>query len=328
MNKQVRIDDVQASHRVALPVGLILGYAVDHLIGDPRRLHPVAGFGQIAGALERKSYAPNRLRGVAFVTLLVAGSLSAGMVLTRVKAQLPAAARPLVIAVVTWAVLGGRSLGREAELVEHHLTEGDLDAARNQVRNLVGRDTRHLSADEVARATVESLAENSSDAVVAPLVWGAVGGLPGLIGYRAVNTLDAMVGHQSQRYCEFGWAAARFDDIANLIPARVTVALTTLDLCARNRSLSPIGSILRVVRRDAPAHPSPNAGPIEATWAVALGVQLGGRNTYEAQTEDRGVLGEGRPVAVQDIPAARRLLDRVGLASLLLAVIVSSRRGR
>ncbi|MGA8993097.1 MAG: cobalamin biosynthesis protein, partial [Nocardioidaceae bacterium] len=168
-------------------LGLLVGYAADQALGDPARGHPVAAFGALAAALERRSYADRRRAGAAHVLLLVVGVVGLGRLLPD---------RTLPVAVCTWTVLGGRSLGREAGAVHAHLAAGDLPSARARVTHLVGRDPRGLGSDEVARAAVESLAENSSDAVVAPLLWGAVGGPAGLLGYRAVNTLDAMVGHR------------------------------------------------------------------------------------------------------------------------------------
>ena len=159
------------------------------------------------------------------------------------------------------------------------------------------------------RAAVESLAENSSDAVVAPLVWGAVAGVPGLLGYRAANTLDAMVGHRSARHERFGWAAARLDDVLNLPGSRLTAALAVL--LGEDRS-----SAWRSWRRDARGHPSPNAGPVEAAYAGALGVRLGGTNVYGDRPEHRSVMGDGRPPVRADLARARRLARRIGLAAV------------
>jgi adenosylcobinamide-phosphate synthase len=194
-----------------------------------------------------------------------------------------------------------------------------LIAARDRVRHLVGRDTAELSTEEVARATVESVAENTSDAIVAPLLWGAVAGLPGLLGYRAANTLDAMIGHRSARYLRFGWAAARLDDLANWVPARLAALAAA--------AWAPlVGGTARdaidVVRRDASRHPSPNAGVVEAAFAGALDVQLGGQNAYHGTVEDRGTLGGGRPVAVADIARARRLAEALSISAVVVAVVV------
>lgn len=302
-----------------LPVGLVFGYAADRLWADPRRCHPVAGFGLLAGALERRVYDDSRGRGAVFAGVLVGGAAGLGLVAERATRRRPLA-RAVVVGACAWAVLGGRSLGREATAVAVHLEAGDLAAARQRVTHLVGRDPSELSPDEVARATVESVAENTSDAVVAPLLAGAVLGVPGLLAYRAANTLDAMVGHHSPRYERFGWAAARLDDVLNLAPARLTGVLAAAAAPAVGGS--PVAA-LRAWRRDAAGHPSPNAGVAEATFAGALGVRLGGRNDYGGRVEDRPALGDGPAPVVGDVARAVRLADAVQLGALGVAVAVS-----
>jgi len=170
---------------------------------------------------------------------------------------------------------------------------------------------------------VESVAENTSDAVVAPLLWGAVAGLPGLVAYRAVNTLDAMVGHRSARYLRFGWASARLDDVANWVPARVTLALTAA--CAPLLPGSTPGAVLRVVRRDGGRHPSPNAGRCEAAFAGALGIRLGGTNIYGGVAETRPELGEGRGPEPGDIRRSIALSRAVTVSATALAVLIALR---
>lgn len=303
--------------RRAIAVGLALGWCADRLFGDPSRYHPVAGFGTVAAGLERRMYADRRSRGAAYSLSLVAGTIALGAGVQRATAANPVA-RTAAVAVCTWAVIAGRSLGREAHRVAAHLERADLAAARVQVRSLVGRETDGLSAVQVARATIESVAENSSDAVVAPLLWGGIAGIPGLLGYRAVNTLDAMVGHKSDRYRRFGWAAARLDDVANYLPARATAAYAALAGPVFGTSTR---DIVGVVRRDAGKHPSPNAGPVEAAFAGALGITLGGVNEYGGRTEDRGTLGDGSEPSAADIARAVRLSDAVSVAALATAVI-------
>ncbi|GAA2485560.1 cobalamin biosynthesis protein [Terrabacter carboxydivorans] len=298
-------------------LGLALGWLLDQALGDPRRWHPVAGFGSAASSLEKRTYAGSRVNGAAHVALLVTSTTVLGVAVERATRR-HRSAHTLVTAAATWAVLGGRSLTREASTIDGQLRRGDLDAARVQVRNLVGRETSALEADEVARACIESLAENTSDAVVAPLLWGGLLGVPGLLGYRAVNTLDAMVGHRNERYREFGWAAARLDDVVNWIPARVAAALTLVSSGSRGRAAHARDAI----RRDAPAHPSPNGGVVEAAFAGVLGVRLGGSNTYDGRSEDRGTLGDGPAAGVQDIARGSRLAQRVSAGSLALAVAV------
>lgn len=295
----------------ARALGLAAGFAADRLLGDPARWHPVAGFGRAAAALERATYADRRVHGALHVAILVGAAAAAGSRRTG----------PVSTALATWAVLGGRSLEREAAAVQAHLDAGDLPAARRRLTHLVGRDTSVLDESGVARAVVESLAENTSDAVVAPLVWGAALGVPGLFGYRAANTLDAMVGHLNARYERFGWAAARLDDVLNLPGSRLTAALATL--LGDDRA-----GALRAWRRDAPAHPSPNAGPVEAAYAGALGLRLGGVNVYGDRVEDRCVLGDGRAPDRHDITRARRLARRVGWAALAVTAPTALLRRR
>jgi adenosylcobinamide-phosphate synthase len=309
---------------VANAAGILAGALLDAVVGDPRRFHPVAGFGRAAAALERRLYEPTRAAGARYA-LVAAGA----PVLVAVAASAGTVRRPwarfALVAGGTWAVLGGASLAREAGAMADALQAGDLGRARQRLPNLCGRDPSTLDSGELARATVESIAENTSDAVVGPLWWGAVAGLPGLVGYRAVNTLDAMVGHRSARYERFGTAAARLDDLANLGPARLTAALTGL--------LAPAvgGSSAGAVRawvRDGHRHPSPNAGQCEAAMAGALGVRLGGRNRYGSRVEERPMLGDGPRPAANDIRRAARLSTMVGRAAALLAVGTVLVRGR
>jgi len=294
-------------HPTAL--GLLGGYAADRLLGDPRRYHPVAGFGRLASRLEQGLYADDRLRGLGYTVLLAGGAAALGTPVRRLPSP---ALRAGVTALATWIVLGGRSLEAEADTVERLLAAADLPAARRRLTHLVGRDTSMLDGTEVARAVVESVAENSSDAVVAPLLWGALAGVPGLLGYRAANTLDAMVGHRGPRYERFGWASARLDDALNLPAARLAGLLTAVLAPRRVRD------VVRIWRRDAAAHPSPNAGVVEAAFAGALGLRLGGTNVYGERVEHRPALGDGPAPEACDIARARRLARRLGVASALV----------
>ena len=300
------------------PAGLAAGLLLDALVGDPRRAHPVAAFGSAAAAVERRAYRDSRAAGLGYATGLTGTTVLLGAAALAATSGSPVA-RLLLTAAATWAVVGGTSLRREAAALADRLEAGDLDAARRQVRALCGRDPASLDGAALARAAVESVAENTSDAVVGPLVWGVVGGVPGLLGYRAVNTLDAMVGHRSPRYARFGWAAARADDAANLVPARLTAALTV--------ALAPVveGSPRRALhawRRDGRKHPSPNAGPVEAAFAGALGRTLGGRLSYAGRVEDRPLLGDGPAPEAADIARAGRLSLAVSLAAGATAVAV------
>jgi adenosylcobinamide-phosphate synthase len=304
----------RAAVRLALAnaAGLAAGALLDAALGDPARGHPVAGFGRFAAALERRVYAPDRATGLRYAAMALAPPVVLAAAASLATRRRPWA-RAGLTALTTWAVLGGASLRREARAMSAALTACDLAAGREILPRLCGRDPSGLDGSELARATVESVAENTSDAVVAPLVWGAVAGLPGLVGYRAVNTLDAMVGHRSARYGRFGTAAARLDDLANLGPARLSAALTVA--VARRAGGSPWGG-LRVWLRDGGRHPSPNAGQCEAAMAGALGVRLGGRNVYGGRAEERPVLGDGPAVRVRDIDRAVRISAAVEVLAL------------
>jgi adenosylcobinamide-phosphate synthase len=294
--------------------GLLLGTALDAALGDPRRLHPVAAFGTLAARLEHRLYRPSRRAGAGFAAVTVGLPVAAATVATLATRRRPVA-RAVAVAATTWTVLGGTSLRREALTIGTALEAGDLTAARARLPHLCGRDPAGLDESELARATVESVAENTSDAVVAPLCWGALGGLPGLAGYRAINTLDAMVGHRSERYQRFGWAAARLDDLANLAPSRLSAALTA---GAARVAGGSVRAALTTWLRHGHRHPSPNAGQCEAAMAGALGVRLGGRNVYAGRTDDRPVLGTGRAPTAGDVRRAVAVSTAVGVAAVAL----------
>ncbi|MEV0156594.1 cobalamin biosynthesis protein [Micromonospora sp. NPDC050686] len=315
---------MRRSTAVANAAGLVAGYALDAWLGDPRRWHPVAGYGRAAGALERRLHRPDRTAGAMFTALAVGAPVLVGAAATLATRRRPLA-RALLTAGATWTVLGGRTLRREATAMGAALRGGDLPAARDRLGHLCGRDPSALDEPELARATVESVAENTSDAVVAPLIWGAVAGLPGLLGYRAANTLDAMVGHRSPRYARFGTPAARLDDLLNLVPARLTGLLTV--------AVAPVAHgdrdrAWRVWRRDRNDHPSPNAGQCEAAMAGVLGVRLGGRNVYAGRSEVRPFLGDGPRPDARHLKRAAQVSRTVGLAALGLAVAASPVAGR
>lgn len=303
--------------------GLLAGYGLDLLLGDPRRWHPVAGFGRAAAALERRCYAPRQGAGICYAALAVGGPLALAAAVSAATRRRPLL-RASVVAATTWAVLGARSLRDEAAAITGALEVGDLDRARERLPHLCGREPSNLDEVGLARATVESVAENTSDAVVAPLFWAAVAGLPGLVGYRAINTLDAMVGHRSRRYARFGSASARLDDAVNLVPSRLTAALTV--------SAAPLvgGERVRAARtwlRDGGRHPSPNSGQCESAMAGALGVRLGGTNVYSGRLEVRPSLGDGPLPATPDIRRATALSAAVGAAAAGLAAAFAVARG-
>ena len=304
---------------------LAAGYGADLLIGDPRRGHPVAGFGRAAVALEHRVYSPSRLRGAAFAAVLVGLAALAAELAAR-AAERAGLGRGTALAGLTWAALGGRSLVREATAIGACLERGELEAARERLPTLVGRDPAALDPAGICRAVVESVAENTSDAVVAPLLWGAVAGPAGVAAHRAANTLDAMVGHRTDHYESFGWAAARLDDALCWPAARLGAALTVASAPLAGGSAASAWSVLR---RDGAAHPSPNAGRMEAAFAGALGVRLGGPLAYGGRTENRPTLGDGRRPDPGDVRRAARLSLAVGaLAAGACACLRRARSGR
>jgi len=294
------------------PAAAALGLLLDRAFGEPPApLHPVAWFGRAMTLAERAGYRDSRAAGARHAALGVLLGAGAGACLGSA-------------ALGTGLAVAGRCLGESALTVGRALDRGDLDAARAALPALVGRDPAGMGEHEMARAVVESVAENTVDAVVAPAFWAAVGGAPGALGYRAVNTLDAMVGHRSTRYRSYGWASARLDDVAGYLPARLTAALVAGVRPGRATA------IWRAVHRQAPGHPSPNAGVAEAAFAAALGLRLGGCNRYGGRVEHRPWLGHGRPAARSDIQPAVRLSDDVNwlLTAVLAAAGLAARRKR
>src|SRR5215472_12406222 len=220
--------------------GVLAGYLADLALSDPKRGHPVALFGQGAAKLERVTYRDTKVAGTVHVGLIVG---AVGLLGTAVQS---AATRrgPLwsivLTAVATWISLGGTSLARAGLAMSQLLERGDIEGARRLLPSLCGRDPARLDGAGLTRAALESVAENTSDAQVAPLLWAAAGGVPAVLGYRGINTLDAMIGHRSPRYLRFGWAAARLDDVANYVAARATAALVVM--CAPVVGGSPSGA--------------------------------------------------------------------------------------
>lgn len=298
---------------------LAAGWAADLALGDPRRFHPVAGFGRLALAFERVVYAPSRLRGALFTVTLVGGAALAAEGAARLAQRIAGrGGRAFVLAALTWGALGGRSLAREGLRVAAHVERDEIDAARAALPSLAGRDPSRLDASGLSRAVVESLAENTADAVVGALAWGAAAGPAGVAAYRAANTLDAMVGHRGERYERFGFAAAKLDDAMGWPGARLGALLTVATAPAASGSPR---EAWRILRRDGAAHPSPNAGRMEAVFAGALGLRLGGPLQYGARFEDRPALGDGRAPQAADARRAARLSLAVGAGAALTTAL-------
>ena len=290
--------------RAARPLGAAAGIALDRLVPEPpAAVHPVVLFGLVMTSVERRLHRDRRGVGLVHASAGLALGLAAG-----------AAVRSTALA--TTSAVAGRALGQAAQDVGRALDAGELEEARALLPALVGRDPAGLDEGEIARAAVESVAENTVDAVVAPALWAAAAGAPGALGYRAVNTLDSMVGHRTTRYANYGWASARLDDVVAWMPARLTAVLVALVRPAAARD------VWRAVRTQAPTHPSPNAGVAEAAFAAALGVRLGGHNRYGDRTEERVTLGDGRATLASDIDAAVRLSRDVSAALAAALTVV------
>lgn len=283
-----------------LTAPLMLGaLLLDHWLGEPRRWHPLVGFGRLASYLENlfNCAGLRRWRGLLAWGLAVIPLTCMAWLL----ASLPVIGW-LVSLILLYLAIGLRSLAEHARPVSTALQQGDLAGARLRVSYMVSRQTDELDEQGVVRATTESVLENGSDAVFAALFWFALLGAPGVVLYRLANTLDAMWGYRNSRFAEFGWAAARLDDLLNYLPARL-VALTYA-ICGNTRAA------LHCWRHQAPRWDSPNAGPVMAAGAGALGILLGGPAVYHGQMHERPDLGMGRPAEPGDIARAMRLVYR------------------
>ncbi len=303
-------------HAALIMAGALL---LDRLLGEPRRAHPLVGFGWLADGVETRINRPAsspgvaRLRGMLAVSVLLAPCV----VLSALAVRIPVLG-PAIEMLLLYLTLGGQSLAEHARRVGMALHASNLDAARLYLGCMVSRDTVSMQSEDVARATVESVLENGSDAVFGVLFWFAVAGAPAAVFYRLANTLDAMWGYRTPRYRHFGWAAARLDDLLNFVPARLT-ALTYTILGNSTRAW-------RCWRSQGGLWESPNAGRVMAAGAGALGVKLGGPAYYQGAWKDRPSLGEGLPAAVNDIERAV-LLVRRGVVMWLGVLLVFTAGG-
>lgn len=302
----------------AEPAILASALLLDLTLGDPRWLvHPVVIIGRLISALDtllNRMTSHKRLAGILLLLLTAGSAGAAAWLLIRVSQQLHPLAGFLASAYISYTCLAARSLHRESALVADALAAGNLAEARRTLSYIVGRDTADLDEGEIWRALIETVAENTSDGIIAPLFWLTVTGPVGGMVYKAVSTLDSMVGYRSERYLQFGWASARMDDLLNLIPARLTALL--MILAAPLAGLSPKGA-LSVTLRDRLKHPSPNSGHPEAAAAGALGVRLGGPASYKGIPSWKEYIGN--PLAPLDERAYRGMLTLMYLTTLLMA---------
>jgi len=313
---------------------VIAALAFDALIGDPDWLwrrpgHPVAWIGALIGVLDRglnredRSQQQRKTAGIAGTAVMVVLSAAVGVLVQTTVQQLPMG--NLAVALIASIFIAQRSLYQHVARVRSAFAEGGLAGARKAVAMIVGRDPEQLDQAGICRAAIESCAENFSDGVVAPVFWLALLGLPGLIAYKTINTADSMIGHRSERYESFGWAAARLDDLVNLVPARLSAVLLA---SAAPIAGGAISTSLRVVRRDASKHRSPNAGWPESAMAGALGVALAGPRRYATHMVDDPFLNAeatrqlvpddiGRAL---DLYAAACVIEAAGYAALALVL--------
>ena len=292
--------------------------AVEAVCGYPRWLfraigHPVSWIGRLIAWCDRSwnrpshTFAQRRVAGVAALALCLTAAAAASLALVfAANALFPAAVAMIVLGIAASAFIAQRSLDEHVRAVADALETGTLDEARHAVAQIVGRDTSILDAHAVSRAAIESLSENFSDGIVAPIFWMVVGGLPGAALYKTINTADSMIGHKSERHLAFGWAAARLDDVVNL-PASRLAALWIAAAASLLPNASARGA-LSAVRRDAPRHRSPNAGWPEAAMAGALGLRLAGPRIYGGEAVEDRWMGTGRADATAtDIRHALRI---------------------
>lgn len=304
----------------AEPALVALAITLDLLLGDPRWLpHPVIFIGRLISLLEktlRATFRNELFAGVLLLILTVTLSGTVAWTLIYIASSIAPQAGFLAAVIISYTCLAARSLHSESAMVAEALAAGDLPKARSSLSYIVGRDTATLDEPEIWRAVVETVAENTTDGIIAPLFWLAIGGPVAAIAYKAVSTLDSMVGYKNERYLRLGWASARMDDLLNFIPARLTAVL--IILVAPMAGLSCAGAA-RIARRDRLKHPSPNSGHSEAASAGALGVQLGGTNHYHGRESWKELIGD--PLRPLDAQAYRGMLKLMYLSTMIMAFL-------
>ncbi|ODA41395.1 adenosylcobinamide-phosphate synthase CbiB [Desulfosporosinus sp. BG] len=309
-----------------LTIAVLIGFLLDQIIGDPRSWpHPVVGIGQVISFLERRlnlgSPQARRRHGVLLTCLVVGGTY----LITWAAVWGANALHPLfglgVSAYFIFSTLAGKSLLDAGQSVMQPLKLGDLSEARLRLSWLVSRDTSNLSVGEIVRGTVETLAENFVDGILSPLFYAALGGAPLAMAFKAVSTLDSMVGYRNEQYEDFGWFSARTDDWANYVPARLSVPIL---LFAGWLTRMSVRHAYRMWKRDASGHPSPNGGNPESVVAGLLGIRLGGINIYHGKPHHRAEMGDAlHPVDAADIVRCRFLVRTATWISLLPALLLT-----
>ncbi len=308
---------------------LLAAAAVDVAIGDPRWLpHPVRAMGLVIAWFDEhirlfcKSAAGLRMAGCCLAFGLPAAAYWTGSFMIEYVSSLSGFLGQALGVGLASTTLAWRDLRDHAAAVSHTLVEGDLPGARLAVGMIVGRDTESLPEPEIVRATVETIAESAADGVIAPLVFLTLGGPPLALAYKAVSTLDSMIGHRDERYADLGWASARLDDLVNWIPARLTGGCMVLAAGLASGQWERTIQSWVILLRDGAKHPSPNSGRPEAAMAGALGVQLGGTNYYDGIAHERPVMGnDSRALVPGDIQRALRIMTMTAFLGLSLAMV-------
>ena len=307
--------------------GLIILFAfiLDLILGDPHwQLHPVRLIGGLIEFLEdnlRKTKIPLKISGGLLVIFIVGFTLGISFLLIKFAYWLNYYSGLLLSSVLVYFAIAPRNLYDESMKIYSFLKKGDLESARKSLSMIVGRDTNKLSESEVIRASVETVAENGVDAVISPLFYAMIGGAPLAIVYRAINTMDSMVGYKNKRYIDFGWAAARLDDAVNYIPARLSAILIPLSSLIYGKDWL---SSFKIVVRDGKKNPSPNSGIPEAAVAGALGIQLGGLNYYGGMPSDKPFIGDcGSELSIGHIKEANILMFISSILFILICIILS-----
>lgn len=299
---------------------IAVAYLLDVLIGDPGWFpHPVKGMGKFIRILERLLYKPYfnlRAGGIILALLVVGVSWLGGFFALYLATRAGKWLGFILGTFIIFTTLSVNDLAREAKDVYLALDNSDTAFARKRLGRMVGRDTQNLSETEIIRGAVESVAENSVDGIISPLFYAMLGGAPLALAYKAVNTLDSMLGYRNERYSHFGWFSARLDDMANFIPARITALFIPLTAYILGKDGK---SVMRVILRDGRNSPSPNAGISEAGFAGALGIRLGGTNFYQGEKEERPFIGDkSRELTREDILSAIRLMQVLSFISLFI----------
>ena len=307
--------------------GLIILFAfiLDLILGDPHwQLHPVRLIGGLIEFLEdnlRKTKIPLKISGGLLVIFIVGFTLGISFLLIKFAYWLNYYSGLLLSSVLVYFAIAPRNLYDESMKIYSFLKKGDLESARKSLSMIVGRDTNKLSESEVIRASVETVAENGVDAVISPLFYAMIGGAPLAIVYRAINTMDSMVGYKNKRYIDFGWAAARLDDFVNYIPARLSAILIPLSSLIYGKDWF---SSFKIVVRDGKKNPSPNSGIPEAAVAGALGIQLGGLNYYGGMPSDKPFIGDcSSELSIKHIKEANILMFISSILFILICIIIS-----